>query len=346
MWTQELHNRFINALSHLGLKNAVPKSILAMMNVEGMTRENVASHLQKYRLHLRRLGGFSEKDRVEGEALQRLHEQNVQQMAAQQVLQYSLAVMHGPPPPPAAPGLPAPGIPLPPLAPHPPSQPSAVPVTGIPLMPGSPSATLPGGPLAAVAAAAAAAAAAEARRNGSGAAAALSSRPLLPALGGTQPNSHQSPVHNGLPILDQQAMQGLKPVVPPAEQQPAQQQQQHQPSKAPPEAKAAPESSLLQLPQQPPALPGPARASPAANVSPAGLAGNSTGTKLAAAEANGSGAAASGSRPAAPAAAAAAGAAAPALPRLVVKTESPKEGRAPGPGAADAPATPTDRGTC
>lgn len=29
-----------------GLKNAVPKSILALMNVEGMTRENVASHLQ------------------------------------------------------------------------------------------------------------------------------------------------------------------------------------------------------------------------------------------------------------------------------------------------------------
>jgi two-component response regulator (ARR-B family) len=39
-------NRFINALSHLGLKNAVPKSILAMMNVDNMSRENVASHLQ------------------------------------------------------------------------------------------------------------------------------------------------------------------------------------------------------------------------------------------------------------------------------------------------------------
>lgn len=46
VWTQELHNRFINALSHLGLKNAVPKNILTLMNVDGMTRENVASHLQ------------------------------------------------------------------------------------------------------------------------------------------------------------------------------------------------------------------------------------------------------------------------------------------------------------
>lgn len=36
-----------------GMKNAVPKTILRMMNVEGMTRENVASHLQKYRLHLK-----------------------------------------------------------------------------------------------------------------------------------------------------------------------------------------------------------------------------------------------------------------------------------------------------
>ena len=31
----------------------MPKQILQLMNVEGMTRENVASHLQKYRLHLK-----------------------------------------------------------------------------------------------------------------------------------------------------------------------------------------------------------------------------------------------------------------------------------------------------
>lgn len=95
VWTQELHNRFINALSHLGLKHAVPKNILTMMNVEGMTRENVASHLQKYRLYLKKIGGHSEKDRVDADALQALHEQNVQHMAAQQAMQQSMAAVTG-----------------------------------------------------------------------------------------------------------------------------------------------------------------------------------------------------------------------------------------------------------
>lgn len=93
VWTQELHNRFINALSHLGLKHAVPKNILSMMNVEGMTRENVASHLQKYRLYLKKIGGHSEKDRIDADVLQSLHEQNVQHMAAQQAMQHSMAAV-------------------------------------------------------------------------------------------------------------------------------------------------------------------------------------------------------------------------------------------------------------
>lgn len=53
-WSQELHTRFLNAMFQLGLKNAVPKTILQLMNVEGLTRENVASHLQKYRILLKR----------------------------------------------------------------------------------------------------------------------------------------------------------------------------------------------------------------------------------------------------------------------------------------------------
>ena len=34
------------------------------MNVEGMTRENVASHLQKYRMYLKRLAGITGNDPI------------------------------------------------------------------------------------------------------------------------------------------------------------------------------------------------------------------------------------------------------------------------------------------
>ncbi|KAF2312950.1 hypothetical protein GH714_002052 [Hevea brasiliensis] len=43
------------------LKEAVPKRILELMNVPGLTRENVASHLQKFRLYLKRLSGVSQQ---------------------------------------------------------------------------------------------------------------------------------------------------------------------------------------------------------------------------------------------------------------------------------------------
>ncbi len=42
--------RFEEALVKLGPEKAIPKNIMQEMNVEGLTRENVASHLQKYRL--------------------------------------------------------------------------------------------------------------------------------------------------------------------------------------------------------------------------------------------------------------------------------------------------------
>ncbi|GFP85277.1 two-component response regulator arr1 [Phtheirospermum japonicum] len=64
VWSVELHQQFVNAVNQLGIDKAVPKKILELMNVPGLTRENVASHLQKYRLYLKRLsvgqhhGGF------------------------------------------------------------------------------------------------------------------------------------------------------------------------------------------------------------------------------------------------------------------------------------------------
>ncbi|PPD76998.1 hypothetical protein GOBAR_DD26057 [Gossypium barbadense] len=59
VWTPQLHKRFVDVVAHLGIKNSVPKTIMQLMNVEGLTRENVASHLQKYRLYLKRMQGLS-----------------------------------------------------------------------------------------------------------------------------------------------------------------------------------------------------------------------------------------------------------------------------------------------
>ncbi|XP_038984889.1 two-component response regulator ORR21 isoform X2 [Phoenix dactylifera] len=55
VWSVELHQQFVNAVNQLGVDRAVPKRILDLMDVPGLTRENVASHLQKFRLYLKRL---------------------------------------------------------------------------------------------------------------------------------------------------------------------------------------------------------------------------------------------------------------------------------------------------
>ena len=52
IWTPSLHKQFLRALEVLGTFDAMPADVLYVMNVEGLTRENVASHLQKHRLRL------------------------------------------------------------------------------------------------------------------------------------------------------------------------------------------------------------------------------------------------------------------------------------------------------
>ncbi|KAJ1419105.1 SANT/Myb domain [Sesbania bispinosa] len=54
-WSPELHRRFVDALQQLGgAQVATPKQIRELMQVEGLTNDEVKSHLQKYRLHIRR----------------------------------------------------------------------------------------------------------------------------------------------------------------------------------------------------------------------------------------------------------------------------------------------------
>ncbi|CAN6986026.1 unnamed protein product [Brassica rapa subsp. trilocularis] len=55
-WTQELHKKFVQAVDQLGVDQAIPSRILELMKVDGLTRHNVASHLQqKFRMHRRNI---------------------------------------------------------------------------------------------------------------------------------------------------------------------------------------------------------------------------------------------------------------------------------------------------
>nr|XP_027075878.1 two-component response regulator ORR21-like [Coffea arabica] len=49
VWTSELHAKFVDAINQLGEGRCFPSEILALMNVPGLTRMQVASHLQKCR---------------------------------------------------------------------------------------------------------------------------------------------------------------------------------------------------------------------------------------------------------------------------------------------------------
>ncbi|XP_054824889.1 two-component response regulator ARR14-like [Prosopis cineraria] len=65
VWTAELHEKFVGVVEQLGYDKAVPKQILESMDVPFLTRENVASHLQKYRINRK------EREGEEMEELQR-----------------------------------------------------------------------------------------------------------------------------------------------------------------------------------------------------------------------------------------------------------------------------------
>ncbi|GMY11706.1 transcription factor HHO5 [Fagus crenata] len=59
-WSPELHRSFVNAIQQLGGDQvATPRQIRELMKVDGLTNDEVKSHLQKYRLHIRKLPASS-----------------------------------------------------------------------------------------------------------------------------------------------------------------------------------------------------------------------------------------------------------------------------------------------
>ncbi|GAU43371.1 hypothetical protein TSUD_82170 [Trifolium subterraneum] len=77
IWSVDLHQKFVKAVNRIGFDKVGPKKILDLMNVPWLTRENVASHLQKYRLYLSRLQ--KENDQKSSTGLSFLNSLNKQQ---------------------------------------------------------------------------------------------------------------------------------------------------------------------------------------------------------------------------------------------------------------------------
>ena len=76
----------MNAVHVLGIDKSTPKEILNLMQVEGMTRENVSSHFQKYRCYLKRLAGVSDNDALTPSVLQEAHEKAIMHHTSQQMM--------------------------------------------------------------------------------------------------------------------------------------------------------------------------------------------------------------------------------------------------------------------
>ncbi|KAG9130448.1 hypothetical protein Leryth_004332 [Lithospermum erythrorhizon] len=69
-WSTELHRKFVESLEQLGGSQvATPKQIRELMQVDGVTNDEVKSHLQKYRLHIRRAPNTKASDQSHSLAL-------------------------------------------------------------------------------------------------------------------------------------------------------------------------------------------------------------------------------------------------------------------------------------
>lgn len=76
VWAGPLEERFEEALRALGVDTALPRQVLTRMNVPGLTRKHVSSHLQKYRAALEK-----ERERVRTETGPSMKVDNAAMMA-------------------------------------------------------------------------------------------------------------------------------------------------------------------------------------------------------------------------------------------------------------------------
>ncbi|KFK33401.1 hypothetical protein AALP_AA5G008000 [Arabis alpina] len=95
VWSIDLHQQFVNAVNQLGIEKAVPKRILELMNAPSLSRENVASHLQKFRLYMKRLSGVDSQS-SDSESMKRC--ENIQDLVSSgQIHPQTLAALYGRP---------------------------------------------------------------------------------------------------------------------------------------------------------------------------------------------------------------------------------------------------------
>jgi SHAQKYF class myb-like DNA-binding protein len=80
VWDALLHLRFMEACMALGVDVVTPKALLQALDEAWLSRENVASHLQKYRLALRKMAGLAPTAPLPGgQALMQLQQEAIRQ---------------------------------------------------------------------------------------------------------------------------------------------------------------------------------------------------------------------------------------------------------------------------
>ncbi|CAN1188945.1 Two-component response regulator ORR25 [Linum perenne] len=77
VWTPQLHDKFKDVVHKLGINRACPKEIEELMKVPQLTRRNISSHLQKYRIFMRKKQEQLSKEMLQGNTAQVAAEGNL-----------------------------------------------------------------------------------------------------------------------------------------------------------------------------------------------------------------------------------------------------------------------------